>query len=157
MTELVDGPVTIKNMEYAIVDNTLEEGLITPWMPMHHSGMLIAIVGSGTTRLAVANELNQMEHKVTVFEHTDRVGGLLMYGIPNKTLEKDTFDRRVSILQEEGIEFATNDDIGKNVDVNELQSHFDALALCLGGTNPQDLPVNGCKLKGVHFAMVSHN
>ena len=144
-------------MKCVIVGNALEEGLITPLMPMYHSGVTVAIVGIEPARLAVANELNQMGKKVTVFEHADHVGGLLMYGIPNMKLERDTVDRRISILQEEGIELAINADIGKNVNVNELQSRFDVLALCLGSTKLQDLPVNGCKLKGVYFAMVSHN
>ena len=149
--KLVDGPVTIKNMEYAIFDNTLEEGLITPWIPMHFSGMTVVIVGSGPVGLAVANELNQMEQKVTVFECTNHVGGLLMYGIPNMNLEKDTVDRRVNLLKEEGIEFATNVNIGKNANVNELRSRFDALVLCLGSTKPHNFPVNGRTLKGSVF------
>jgi len=98
-----------------------------------------------------------MGHKVTVFERADRIGGLLMYGIPNMKLEKDTVDRRVNLLREEGIEFITNADIGKNVDVNELRTNFDALSLCLGATKPRDLPVPGRELKGVHYAMVSGN
>jgi glutamate synthase (NADPH/NADH) small chain len=95
-----------------------------------------------------------MGHKVTVYERADRIGGLLMYGIPNMKLEKETVDRRVNLLREEGIEFITNADIGKNVDVNELRANYDALALCLGATKPRDLPVPGRELKGIHFAMV---
>ena len=105
--------------------------------------------------LAAADQLNQMGHKVTVYEREDRIGGLLMYGIPNMKLEKDTVDRRVNLLREEGIEFVTNANIGKNVDVNELRSNYDALAICVGATKPRDLPVPGRELKGVHFAMVS--
>lgn len=152
---LVDQPITIKDIEYAIVDNAWKEGLITPRIPKERTGMTVAVVGSGPAGLAAADQLNQMGHKVTVFERADRIGGLLMYGIPNMKLEKDTVDRRVNLLREEGIEFITNANIGKNVDVNELRANFDALTLTLGSTKPRDLPVPGRDLKGVHFAMVS--
>jgi len=150
---LVDGPVTIKNIEYAIVDKAWREGYITPRIPKERSGMTVAVIGSGPAGLAAADELNQMGHKVTVYERADRVGGLLMYGIPNMKLEKDTVDRRVNLLREEGIEFVTNADIGKNVDVNEVRSTYDALCLTVGATKPRDLPIPGRDLKGVHFAM----
>lgn len=150
---LVDSPVTIKNIEYAIVDRAFRDGKITPRIPAERSGMSVAVVGSGPAGLACADELNQKGHKVTVFERADRVGGLLMYGIPNMKLEKDTVDRRVNLLREEGIDFVTNADIGTNVDVNELKANFDAICLCLGATKPRDLPVKGRELKGVHFAM----
>jgi glutamate synthase (NADPH/NADH) small chain len=150
---LVDSPVTIKNIEYAIVDKAWEEGLIVPRIPKERTGMTVAVVGSGPAGLATADQLNQMGHKVTVYERADRIGGLLMYGIPNMKLEKETVDRRVNLLREEGIEFVTNADIGNNVDVNELKSNYDAMALCLGSTKPRDLPVPGRDLKGVHFAM----
>lgn len=151
---LVDDPVTIKNIEYSIVDRAFRDGKITARIPEDRSGMTVAVVGSGPAGLATADQLNQMGHKVTVFERADRVGGLLMYGIPNMKLEKETVDRRVNLLREEGIEFVTNADIGKNVDVNELKADFDALCLTLGSTKPRDLPVPGRDLKGVHFAMV---
>mmetsp|Transcript_2080 Transcript_2080/g.2635 ORF Transcript_2080/g.2635 Transcript_2080/m.2635 type:complete len:589 (+) Transcript_2080:236-2002(+) len=150
---LVDGPVTIKNIEYAIVDRAWNEGLIVPRIPKERTGMCVAVVGSGPAGLAAADELNQMGHKVTVYERADRIGGLLMYGIPNMKLEKETVDRRVNLLNEEGIEFVTNADIGKNVDVNELRANYDALVLTVGATKPRDLPVPGRELKGVHFAM----
>lgn len=151
---LVDAPVTIKDIEYSIVDNAWNEGLITPRVPKERTGMTVAVVGSGPSGLAAADQLNQMGHKVTVFERADRIGGLLMYGIPNMKLEKETVDRRVNLLREEGIEFVTNANIGQNVDVNELRANFDALSLCLGATKPRDLPVPGRDLKGIHFAMV---
>mmetsp|Transcript_3828 Transcript_3828/g.10051 ORF Transcript_3828/g.10051 Transcript_3828/m.10051 type:complete len:583 (-) Transcript_3828:77-1825(-) len=150
---LVDSPVTIKNIEYSIIDRAFRDGKITPRIPEERSGMAVAVVGSGPAGLACADQLNQMGHKVTVFERADRVGGLLMYGIPNMKLEKETVDRRVNLLREEGIEFVTNADIGKNVDVNELYANFDALCLTLGSTKPRDLPVPGRELKGVHYAM----
>jgi len=150
---LVDGPVTIKNIEYAIVDRAWREGYITPRIPKERSGMTVAVVGSGPSGLAAADQLNQKGHKVTVYERADRIGGLLMYGIPNMKLEKETVDRRVNLLREEGIEFVTNADIGVTVDVNEVRANYDAMALCLGATKPRDLPIPGRNLKGVHFAM----
>uniref|UniRef100_A0A6U3PC01 4Fe-4S ferredoxin-type domain-containing protein n=3 Tax=Ditylum brightwellii TaxID=49249 RepID=A0A6U3PC01_9STRA len=150
---LVDGPVTIKNIEYSIVDRAWQDGLIQPRIPRERSGMTVAVVGSGPAGLATADQLNQMGHKVTVFERADRVGGLLMYGIPNMKLEKETVERRVDLLREEGIEFVTNANIGYNVDANELRANFDSVCLCLGSTKPRDLPVPGRELKGVHFAM----
>jgi NAD(P)H-dependent glutamate synthase small subunit len=115
--------------------------------------MSVAIVGSGPSGLAAADQLNQMGHKVTVFEREDRIGGLLMYGIPNMKLSKETVERRVNLLKEEGIDFVTNANIGETIDVNELRANFDALALCIGSTTPRDLNVPGRDLKGVHFAM----
>jgi len=150
---LVDAPVTIKNIEYAIVDHAWNEGWITPRIPDNRSGMTVAVIGSGPAGLAAADELNQAGHKVTVYERADRIGGLLMYGIPNMKLEKETVDRRVNLLRDEGIEFVINANIGKNVDINELRANNDAIALCLGATKPRDLPVPGRDLKGVHFAM----
>jgi glutamate synthase (NADPH) small chain len=151
---LVDAPVTIKNIEYAIVDRAWQEGWIVPRKPATRSGMTVAVVGSGPAGLAAADQLNQMGHKVTVYERADRIGGLLMYGIPNMKLEKDTVIRRVQLLREEGIEFVTNANIGQNVDINELRANNDAIVLCMGATKPRDLPVPGRALKGVHFAMV---
>lgn len=151
---LVDGPVTIKNIEYSIVDRAWKEGLITPRIPLERSGMTVAVVGSGPSGLAAADTLNQLGHKVTVYERDDRIGGLLMYGIPNMKLEKDTVDRRVNLLREEGIEFVTNANIGQNIDVNEVKANHDALILTVGATKPRDLPVPGRDLNGVIFAMV---
>jgi NAD(P)H-dependent glutamate synthase small subunit len=151
---LIDSPVTIKNIEYAIVDRAWKDGLIVPRIPKERSGMTVAVVGSGPSGLACADELNQKGHKVTVYERADRVGGLLMYGIPNMKLEKETVDRRVNLLREEGIEFVTNANIGANVDVNDLRANHDALVLCMGATRPRDLQVPGRDLGGIHFAMV---
>lgn len=151
---LVDSPVTIKNIEYAIVDRAWKEGWIQPRIPQERTGMTVAVVGSGPAGLACADQLNQMGHKVTVYERADRIGGLLIYGIPNMKLSKDTVERRVNLLHEEGIEFVTNANIGVNVDINELRAANDALVLCVGATKPRDLPVPGRDLKGIHFAMV---
>jgi glutamate synthase (NADPH/NADH) small chain len=151
---LIDSPVSIKNIEYAIVDRAFKDGKITARIPEYRSGMTVAVVGSGPAGLAAADQLNQKGHKVTVFERADRIGGLLMYGIPNMKLEKETVDRRVNLLRDEGIEFVTNANIGENLDVQELKADFDAICLCVGATKPRDLPVPGRELKGVHFAMV---
>jgi len=150
---LVDAPVTIKGIEYSIVDRAWQEGWITPRIPKERTGLTVAVVGSGPAGLATADQLNQRGHKVTVYEREDRIGGLLMYGIPNMKLEKETVDRRVNLLRDEGIEFVTGADIGKNVDVNEIRANYDALCLCLGSTRPRNLPVPGRELNGIHFAM----
>ena len=150
---LVDSPVTIKTLEYLIVDTAWERGYIQARVPKIRTGMTVAIVGSGPSGLAAADELNQMGHKVTVYEREDRIGGLLMYGIPNMKLDKGTVDRRVNLLRDEGIEFVTNANIGKDVDVNGLRANYDAMCLTVGATKPRDLNVPGRELKGVHYAM----
>ncbi|CAK4082265.1 unnamed protein product [Aphanomyces euteiches] len=148
---LVEQPVTIKNIEYAIVDRAWDEGWITPRIPSHRTGLNVAVVGSGPAGLAAADELNQMGHYVTVYEREDRIGGLLMYGIPNMKLEKATVDRRVQLLREEGITFETNANIGENV--REVLADMDAIVLCTGSTIPRFADVPGKELTGVHFAM----
>jgi glutamate synthase (NADPH/NADH) small chain len=150
---LVDSPVTIKNIENAIVDRAWDEGWITPRTPKYRTGMSVAVIGSGPAGLATADCLNQMGHKVTVYEREDRVGGLLMYGIPNMKLDKDKVSRRVNMLAEEGIEFVTNANIGVNIDAADLKANNDAIVLCIGSTMPRDLPIPGRDLQGVHFAM----
>jgi NAD(P)H-dependent glutamate synthase small subunit len=150
---LIDSPVTIKNIEYAIVDRAWEEGWITARVPKYRTGMSVAVVGSGPAGLAAADCLNQLGHKVTVYEREDRIGGLLMYGIPNMKLDKDKVARRVNMLAEEGIEFVTNAHIGTSIDVRDLKANNDAIVLCIGSTMPRDLPIPGRELNGVHFAM----
>jgi len=150
---LIDNPVTIKNIEYSIVEKAWSDGLIVPRIPNIRTGMSVAIVGSGPSGLAAADELNQMGHSVTVFERDDRIGGLLMYGIPNMKLEKKTVDRRVNLLKAEGISFITNTDVGRSIDVKDLKMNYDALILCLGATKPRDLQAPGRELNGIHFAM----
>ena len=115
--------------------------------------MSVAIVGSGPSGLAAADCLNQLGHKVTVYEREDRIGGLLMYGIPNMKLDKDKVDRRVNLLREEGIEFVTNANIGVDIDIHDLKASHDALILCVGSTMPRDLQIPGHELNGIHFAM----
>jgi glutamate synthase (NADPH) small chain len=150
---LVDSPVTIKNIENAIVDRAWEEGWISPRVPKYRTGMSVAVIGSGPAGLATADCLNQLGHKVTVYEREDRIGGLLMYGIPNMKLDKDKVLRRVNLLSEEGIEFVTNANIGENINASDLQANNDAIVLCIGSTMPRDLPIPGRELQGVHFAM----
>lgn len=150
---LVDSPVTIKNIEYAIVDKAFEEGWITPRVPKYRTGMSVAVIGSGPAGLAAADNLNQLGHKVTVYEREDVVGGLLIYGIPNMKLDKEKVARRVDLLVQEGIEFCTNAHIGMDINVNVLKANHDALVLCMGSTMPRDLDVPGRDLKGIHFAM----
>lgn len=149
---LVDDPITIKNNEYAIVDRAFEEGWIVPRLP-RRNGLRVAIVGSGPAGLAAADQLNQKGYDVTVYEREDRVGGLLMYGIPNMKLEKKTVNRRVALLEEEGITFVTNAEIGVTVAVDELQRENDAVVLCVGSTVPRDVAAPGRELQGIHFAM----
>lgn len=145
--------VTIKNIENAIIDRGFEEGWVEPAHPAERSGKSVAIVGSGPAGLAAAEQLNRAGHNVTVYEREDRIGGLLMYGIPNMKLEKKLVDRRVELMRSAGIEFVTGADIGKDVPVAQLQKEFDAVLFATGSTTPRDLPVPGRELKGIHFAM----
>ncbi|MBD1389696.1 glutamate synthase subunit beta [Neiella sp. HB171785] len=146
-------PVTIKHHEYAIIERAFEEGWVVAEPPAARTGKKIAIVGSGPAGLAAAAQLNKAGHLVTVYERADRIGGLLMYGIPNMKLEKHIIDRRIDILKEEGITFVTNTEIGKDIPAKQLQDEFDAVVLATGATKPRDLPVEGRELNGVHFAM----
>ena len=155
---ITDPPVTIKNIEMAIVDRGFENGWIQPQVPTERTGFRIAVVGSGPAGLAAAAQLNRQGHQVTVYERADRVGGLLMYGIPNMKLEKQRIvDRRVAILRAEGIAFETNADIGDGsngtLSINALIDDFDAVLLATGATTPNDLNIPGRDLLGVHFAM----
>jgi glutamate synthase (NADPH/NADH) small chain len=150
---LVDKPVTIKNVEYAIVEKAFEEGWVKPRIPANRFPERVAVIGSGPAGLAAADNLNQMGYNVTVFEREDAIGGLLMYGIPNMKLDKLKVSRRVDLLREEGIEFVTSANIGVNVDVKDLQSKYSAMILCTGATMPRDLPVPGRQFNNIHFAM----
>jgi len=150
---ITDPAVTIKNIENAIIDRGFAEGWVVPKVPVHRSGKKVAVIGSGPAGLAAAEQLNRAGHEVTVFERADRIGGLLMYGIPNMKLDKAVVDRRVNVLRESGIEFRTGADVGNNIDARELRSEYDALLLATGATIPRDLPVEGRELKGIMFAM----
>jgi glutamate synthase (NADPH/NADH) small chain len=146
-------PVTIKSIECAIVDKGFEEGWIVPEPPAVRTGKKVAVVGSGPAGLAAAAQLNRAGHWVTVFERADRIGGLLMYGIPNMKLDKRIVQRRVDLLKAEGIAFVTNCEVGKDYPVDKLRKLFDAIILCGGATKPRDLPIEGRQLGGIHFAM----
>ena len=145
--------VTIKNIEVSIIDKAFEEGWVTAQPPAFRTGKKVAIVGSGPAGLAAAAQLNRAGHTVTVFERADRIGGLLMYGIPNPKLDKKIVQRRVDLLAQEGIRFVTNTEVGKDYPSKKLLAEFDAVVLCGGATKPRDLPIEGRKLKGIHFAM----
>jgi glutamate synthase (NADPH/NADH) small chain len=150
---ITDPPVTIKNIECAIADRGFAEGWIQPRPPAVRTGKRVAVVGSGPAGLAAAAQLNQAGHTVTVYERDDRIGGLLMYGIPNMKLDKAIVQRRVDILQAEGIRFVTGAHVGVNVDPQQLLRDHDALLLACGATRPRDLPIPGRGLEGIHFAM----
>jgi len=146
-------PVTIKSIECAIVDRGFEEGWIVAEPPEGRTGKRVAVVGSGPSGLACAAQLNRAGHEVTVFERADRVGGLLTYGIPNMKLDKLLVERRVRLLEEEGVRFVTGVAVGRDVPARRLLEDFDATVLCGGATLARDLPVEGRHLGGVHFAM----
>jgi NAD(P)H-dependent glutamate synthase small subunit len=150
---ITDPAVTIKNIENAIIDRGFAEGWVKPHVPPTRSGKRVAIVGSGPAGLAAADQLNKAGHKVTVYERADRIGGLLMYGIPNMKLDKQVVDRRIELLRASGIDFVTKADVGKNVDPAKLRAEYDAVLLATGATQPRDLPIPGRNLGGVHFAM----
>jgi glutamate synthase (NADPH) small chain len=138
---ITDPAVTIKNIENAIIDRGFAQGWIVPQIPAARTGKRVAIIGSGPAGLAAADQLNKAGHKVTVYERADRIGGLLMYGIPNMKLDKQVVNRRV------------NADVGRNVDAAKLRAEHDAVLLATGATKPRDLPIPGRNLPGIHFAM----
>ena len=146
-------PVAIEHIEKEIAEVAFEQGYIRPQPPSVRSGKKVAVIGSGPAGLAVAAQLNKSGHQVTVFERNDRIGGLLRYGIPDFKLEKWVIERRVALMEAEGIRFRVNADVGNNVDPSGLLKEYDAVVLCGGSTIPRDLPVSGRALKGVHFAM----
>ncbi|MHB8970362.1 MAG: glutamate synthase subunit beta [Pirellulaceae bacterium] len=165
-----DPPVTIKNIENAIIDRGFAEGWIRPQPPQQRTGKQVAIIGSGPAGLAAAAQLNKVGHTVTVYERADRIGGLLMYGIPNMKLAKEVVDRRVRLLEQEGIRFVTRTHVGQRaddagaktdpqgqdicyLDPRGLQEQNDALLLATGATRPRDLAIPGRDLQGIHFAM----
>jgi glutamate synthase (NADPH/NADH) small chain len=149
---LIEDPVSIENIEKNIVERAFKEGWIKPQPPKTRTGKTIAIIGSGPAGLAAAQQLNRAGHLVTVFERDDEVGGLLRYGIPNFKMEKEIIDRRIAILNAEGIEFKTNINVGVNYPVKELKS-FDAIVLCGGATEKRSLPTPGIDADGVVQAM----
>jgi glutamate synthase (NADPH/NADH) small chain len=148
-------PVTIKSIECAIVDKGFEEGWVVPEPPLERTSKKVAVVGSGPAGLAAAAQLNRAGHWVTVFERADRIGGLLMYGIPNMKLDKGLVQRRVDLMAAEGIAFVVNCEVGKDYPAECLRREFDAVVLCGGATHPNDFftKTEGRNLQGIHFAM----
>jgi glutamate synthase (NADPH/NADH) small chain len=147
-------PVTIKNIECAIIDHGWENGWVVPEPPRARTGKNVAVVGSGPAGLCAAAQLNKAGHTVTVFERADRPGGLLMYGIPNMKLDKEQVVlRRIRLLEAEGVRFVCNIEAGSSLPAERLLREFDATVLCTGATKPRDLPIEGRALNGVHFAM----
>lgn len=148
-----ESPVAIEHIEKAIAEIAFEKGYIRPQPPAVRTGKKVAIVGSGPAGLAAAAQLNKVGHLVTVFEKSDRVGGLLRYGIPDFKLEKWVIERRIAIMENEGIRFKTNAEVGGNIDAQHVLDEFDAVLLCGGSLVPRNLDIPGRHLKGVHFAM----
>lgn len=146
-------PVTVKENEYAIIEYAFENGLIKPQIPAVRTDKKIAVIGSGPAGLAAAQRLNRRGHNVTVFEREDRIGGLLMYGIPNMKLEKNIIDRRVKLMEEEGVVFRTNADVGNNISAEEIKSRFDAVILCCGSSNPRNIQAPGREANGIYYAL----
>ena len=146
-------PVTVKENENFIIEYGFSQGLIKPNIPQVRSGKKIAVIGSGPSGLSVADTLNHRGHSVTVFERSDRIGGLLMYGIPNMKLEKQIIERKINIMKEEGIEFRTGVNVGKDITAAELLKDFDRVILCCGASNPRDIKAEGRDAKGIYFAV----
>lgn len=146
-------PVMIKEIEVSIIDRAFEEGWVYTEVPKVRTGKKIAVIGSGPAGLACADELNKYGHSVTVYERADRIGGLLMYGIPNMKLDKKIVERRVDLMRDEGVEFVTNVSVGKDVSAESLKNDYDAVVLACGAPQPRDLPIEGRDLQGIHYAM----
>lgn len=150
----LDGePVATKENERAIIEMAFEEGWVTPQPPKVRVGKKIAVVGSGPSGLAAAQKLNRRGYDVTVYERSDRVGGLLRYGIPNMKLEKSVIDRRIRIMEEEGVTFVTGVNVGKDIEASELLEKYDRVLLACGASNPRDIKVPGRDAKGTYFAV----
>ena len=146
-------PVATKANERAIIENAFAQGLVKPCPPQVRTGKKVAVVGSGPSGLAAAMQLNKRGHLVTVYERNDRIGGLLRYGIPNMKLDKKVIDRRIALMEAEGITFVTNANIGENVKADQLLKEYDAIVLACGASNPRDIQAPGRDAKGIYFAV----
>jgi len=151
--DIIDDPVSIRVIEWNIVDKGFSEGWIAPIAPERETGKKVAIIGSGPAGLAAAQQLRRNGHTVTVYEKDDRIGGLLRYGIPEFKMEKAVLDRRLGQMIKEGVLFKTNSNIGKDLSTDRLMQEFDAVCLTIGAMKPRDLPIPGRDLNGIHFAM----
>lgn len=145
--------VTVRGNEYGIIENAYIEGFAAPEIPKVRTGKKIAVIGSGPSGLAAADQLNRRGHSVTVFERSDRVGGLLMYGIPNMKLEKNIIDRRIDIMKAEGVEFRTSCNVGKDIKASDILAEYDRVILACGASNPRDIKVPGREANGIYFAV----
>ncbi|UWP59118.1 glutamate synthase subunit beta [Ruminococcus gauvreauii] len=150
---LIGEPVSTKENEFAIIEHAYEMGYAKAEPPRARTGKKVAVIGSGPSGLAAADQLNKRGHSVTVFERNDRIGGLLRYGIPNMKLEKHVIDRKIKIMEEEGVTFVTNTDVGKNYRAEKLLREFDRAVLCCGASNPRDISAPGRDAKGIYFAV----
>ncbi len=150
---LIGSPVATKENEYAIIENAYAKGYAAPKPPKVRTGKKVAVVGSGPSGLAAADQLNRRGHFVTVFERSDRIGGLLMYGIPNMKLEKHIIDRKIKVMEAEGVTFLTGIDIGKDKKAAQLLKEFDRVVLACGSSNPRDINAPGRDAKGIYFAV----
>ena len=154
---ITESPVAIKNLEFAIADKGFQNGWLKPNIPSFRTGKKIAIVGSGPAGLSAAQQLNSVGHEVKVYERADRIGGLMMYGIPNMKLEKSILDQRLEQMEAEGIEFFTNSDVGgtgpNGIGMSELENSNDIILMTTGATKARDLPISNREGVGVHFAM----
>ena len=146
-------PVTCHNNELAIIENAFNRGLVKPRIPKVRTDKKIAVIGSGPSGLAAADQLNRRGHSVTVYERFDRAGGLLMYGIPNMKLDKSVVLRRIHLMEQEGVQFVYNANVGENTDAQEILDQYDAVILCCGASNPRDLTAPGRDAKGIYFAV----
>ena len=149
---LVNNPVTIRNIEQYIIENAFAQKLVQPNLPAQRTGKRVAVIGSGPAGLACADELNTAGHSVTVYERADRAGGLLMYGVPNMKLDKKIVERRIKLLEDAGVDFVLNSEVGVKIASSTLREEYDAVVLCTGATVPRDLPVPGRELAGIYFA-----
>ena len=148
-----DKPVAIKTIEQSISDRAWKEGWVKPCIPKIRTGKKVAVIGSGPAGLAAAEQLNKAGHWVTVYERAERPGGLLLYGIPDFKMDKRTVHRRIKLMEESGIAFKCNADVGKTITAGDLRKEFDAIILATGATRPRDVPVEGREHAGIHLAM----
>ena len=150
---LDSSPVTVRENERSIIEYGFENGIMEPQIPKVRSGKRVAVIGSGPSGLAAADTLNKRGHSVTVYERSDRIGGLLMYGIPNMKLEKHIIERRTELMRSEGVEFITNANVGADVSADEIMKNFDAVILACGSSNPRDIKADGREAEGIYFAV----